>query len=230
MQEDESEKAHWWLLAFLEWEVDEESKQVEQLGHRKKFVIRLLLQWQSLVWDSTSFVQHEDSENALCFKALFMHAQSRIMYVKSLHFYKYICILMLWADYKPDQFINGPPWFINWSSTLHWLAHFKIYKTMCSCLETRPNGLEAGWILYKQPECHASYTRWLDKQPMAQTAWKLDEWFTDEKHTSKVVLQARPNKVSMNQILKAFHTSDAGLVGFKRVTSKAIRLTWKRTD
>ena len=86
-----------------------------------------------------------------------VYAQSRIMYVNSLH-YKYICILMLWADYKPDQFINGPLRFINWSSTLHWLAHFKIYKTMCFCLETRPNGLEAGWILYKQPEWHASYT------------------------------------------------------------------------
>ena len=180
----------------------------EQLGHRKKFVIRLSIQWQSLVWDSTIFVQHKDSENALCFKAYCLC--TRIMYVKSLH-YKYICILMLWADYKPDQFINGPPWFINWSSTLHWLTHFKIYKTTCSRLETRPSGLEAGWILYKQHEWHASYTRWLDKQPMAQTAWKLDEWFTDEKHTSKVVLQARPNNVSTNQILKAIHTSDAGL-------------------
>ena len=154
----------------------------EQLGHRKKFVIRLLLQWQSLLrMRLHNFCTTWGFWKCTVLKSI-VYAQSRIMYIKPLH-YKYTCILMLWADYKPDQFINGPPRFINWSSTLHWLAHFKIYKTTCSCLETRPNELEAGWILYKQPKCHASYTRWLDKQPMAQTAWKLDEWFTDEKHS-----------------------------------------------
>ena len=65
---------------------------------------------------------------------------------------------------------------------LNWLARFQLYKAKWSWaehFESWPNGLEAGWMVYKQPEHHESCTSLPNKHPLARTAGRLAKWFTE---------------------------------------------------
>ena len=108
-------------------------------------------------------------------------------------------LYMLRADYKLEQFVNGPLVYKPVIPFLNLLAHFSNiqsevvpFENLAKWCEDWLNGLEAGWLVYKYPEWHESCTNLPNKPPMTQMTWNLAEWFTEA--TSKVVSQTRPNQ------------------------------------
>ena len=136
---------------------------------------------------------------------------------------------MLWTDCKLELFVNGAPLYKPIIQFLNWLARFQLYKVNLSCLETRPNGLKAGWIngleagsiFYKQPKWHESCTSLPNKQPVAWRVWKLAKLLTKHALTSMIVLQARQSNNSIDQILTEAIHDDVSWVSLVRLTSKA---------
>ena len=66
---------------------------------------------------------------------------------------------MFWANCKLNQLKNGPPVYKLVIQFVNWLAHFQLYETKWSHLETRlnilktglklVNGLQAAWMAWK---------------------------------------------------------------------------------
>ena len=107
---------------------------------------------------------------------------------------------MLQTDCKLDQFLK-------------WLARFHLHKAKLSLFRNQAkrfeswlNGLEAGWMVYKQPEwqenCTISCTvQKLAEQPMAQMPWKLVERFTEAYKQGSLASQTQPTPAQITLIL-----------------------------
>ena len=84
---------------------------------------------------------------------------------------------MLRTDCKLNQFVNGPPVYkpvslVGPLSIIH--SEVVPFRNQAERFESWPNGLEAGRMVYKQPERHEAYqtnSPWPERHEAGQTIY-----------------------------------------------------------